>query len=248
MPPHRPSRPLESGRGPDLPGHPGAGPDDPVELDLDLVVPILRGVSHVYSAYVAALAGVVLVVIAPDATARACSVLYGVSLVALFGLSGLLHRWRGDRRWEPTLRRLDHCSIFVFIASCITVLAVEVLSGPTQTVVLALAWAGAIAGVSLSLVWIDAPRGVASASYLLVSWAAVVGVPQMVDRLPVAPLVLIGLGALLYTAGALVYAFRRPDPWPEVFGFHEVFHALTIVAATVHFAALAGWVLGGAAG
>jgi hemolysin III len=223
---------------------PTHGPDE--GRPLEMLVPLLRGVSHVYSAYVAAVAGLVLIVIAPDATARWCSLLYGVALVALFGVSGLLHRWKWDLRWQPTLRRLDHSTIFLFIAACTTVLAVQVLSGPTQTLVLVLGWAGAIGGVTLSLAWIDAPRGVASGTYVLVSLAAAIGVPQMVERLDLAPLLLIFTGAVLYTAGAVVYATKRPDPWPEVFGFHEVFHALVIVGAALHFAALAGWVLGGA--
>lgn len=209
----------------------------------ELLVPVLRGVSHVYSAYVAAAAGVVLVLVATDATARWCSVLYAVALIALFGISGLFHRWKWDPRWQPVLRRLDHCTIFVFIASCVTVLAVEVLTGPTQVVVLALAWGGALAGVALSLAWIDAPRSVAAGSYVLVSWAAAIGLPQMIDRLSPAPLILMGVGGFLYMVGAVVYATQRPDPWPRVFGFHEIFHALVIAGATVHFVALAGWIL-----
>jgi len=212
-------------------------------LDLDALVPILRGVSHVHSTYVAAVAGVVLVVLAPDATARWCSVGYALALVALFGVSGLLHRWRWDPRWQPTLRRLDHSTIFVFIGVCITVLAVQVLSGPTRVVALALGWSGVLAGVTLSVAWIDAPRWLSTGVYVLVSLAAVVGLPQMLDRLSVAPLVLVAVGGLLYMVGAVVFATKRPDPWPRVFGFHEVFHALVIAAVAVHFVAFAGWIL-----
>jgi hemolysin III len=210
---------------------------------LEVLVPILRGVSHVHSTYVAAIAGVVLIVVAPDATARACAAAYALAMVALFGISGLLHRWRGDARWTPTLRRLDHSTIFVFIGVCLTLLAVQVLSGPTQVVVLVLGWVGVVAGVVLSVAWIDAPRWLSTGAYVLVSLAAVIGLPQMIERLSVAPLVLLAVGGLLYTVGAVVFAIKLPDPWPRVFGFHEVFHALVIAAAALHFVAIAGWIL-----
>lgn len=189
------------------------------------------------------MAGLVLVLVAPDAAARWCAVGYALALVTLFGISGLLHRWRWDPRWQPVLRRLDHSTIFVFIGVCITVLAVQVLSGPTQVVVLALGWVGVIAGVALSVAWIDAPRWLATSTYVLVSFAAAIGLPQMVERLGAVPLVLVAIGGVLYTVGAVNFAIRLPDPWPRVFGFHEVFHALVIAAAAVHFVAFAGWIL-----
>ncbi|MEV4420598.1 hemolysin III family protein [Patulibacter sp. NPDC049589] len=212
-------------------------------IPLEDLVPILRGVSHVHSTYVAAVAGLVLIVIAPDATARWCSAGYALALVALFGVSGLLHRWRWDPRWQPTLRRLDHSTIFLFIGVCITVLAIQVLSGPTQVVVLVLGWIGAIAGITLSVAWIDAPRWLATSTYVLVSLAAAIGLPQMLARLSIAPLVLVAVGGALYAVGAVVFATRLPDPCPRVFGFHEVFHAIVIAAAAIHFVALAGWIL-----
>jgi hemolysin III len=203
---------------------PTAPPD--AERPLEAVVPILRGVSHVHSTYVAAVAGLVLVVLAPDATARWCSAGYALALVALFGVSGLLHRWRWDLRWQPLLRRLDHSTIFVFIGVCITVLAVQVL-----------------AGVVLSIAWIDAPRWLSTTTYVVVSLAAAIGLPQMLDRLSAAPMILVAVGGVLFTIGAVVFAIKLPDPWPRVFGFHEVFHALVVAAAAVHFVAFAGWIL-----
>lgn len=220
-------------------------PTDPpdAERPLEAVVPILRGVSHVHSTYVAAVAGLVLVVLAPDATARWCSAGYALALVALFGVSGLLHRWRWDLRWQPLLRRLDHSTIFVFIGVCITVLTVQVLSGATAVVVLGLGWSGVIAGVVLSFAWIDAPRWLSTTTYVVVSLAAAIGLPQMLERLSAAPMILVAVGGVLFTIGAVVFAIKLPDPWPRVFGFHEVFHALVIAAAAVHFVAFAGWIL-----
>jgi hemolysin III len=206
-------------------------------------VPRLRGVLHAYSAWVAAVAAVVLVLLAPDARARAAAAVYGVGLCALFAVSGLYHRWRWNPRWRPLLRRLDHSTIFVFIAASVTPVASLVLDGTLRVVVLCVVWGAAIAGVTMSVAWITAPRVLVAASYLAVGWAGVAGLPQLLDRLPAAPLLLLLAGGLLYSAGAAVYAAQRPDPWPRTFGFHEVFHALVVAAAIAHFVAMAGWVV-----
>jgi hemolysin III len=104
-------------------------------------------------------------------------------------------------------------------------------------------WSGALVGISMSFAWIDAPRWLCAACYVALGWAAVLAVPQMVSALPLLPVALFALGGVLYTAGAVVFAAGRPNPWPGVFGFHEVFHAFTILGALAHFAAMAGWVL-----
>jgi hemolysin III len=108
-------------------------------------------------------------------------------------------------------------------------------------------WCSAVGGVVLSVAWITAPRGLVAASYVAVGSVAVAALPRVVERLPAAPIVLLGLGALLYCVGACVYAFERPDPWPSTFGFHEIFHSLVILAAASHFAAMAGWIIPNAA-
>ena len=122
-------------------------------------------------------------------------------------------------------------------------MALLVLSGPVQVIVLASVWAGALAGVALSVAWITAPRALFACCYFALGWVSIVAVPQMAKRLGVAPLLLFAAGGVLYTVGACVYAFRRPNPWPRTFGFHEVFHALVIAAAAAHFVAMAGWVI-----
>jgi hemolysin III len=206
-------------------------------------VPRLRGLLHAYAAWVAAVAAVVLVLLAPDGQARAAAAVYGVGLCALFAVSGLYHRWRWNPRWRPLLRRLDHSTIFVFIAASVTPVASLVLDGTLRVVVLSVVWGAALAGVTMSVAWITAPRVLVAASYLAVGWAGVAGLPQLLDRLPAAPLLLLLAGGLLYSVGAAVYAAQRPDPWPRTFGFHEVFHALVIAAAIAHFVAMAGWVV-----
>ena len=209
----------------------------------DELIPRMRGVTHAWALWFAAIACVVLALYAPTALARAAALVYGIGLCALFAASGLYHRWRWNPRWRPLLRRIDHSTIFVFIAASYTPVALLVLSGPVQVVVLASAWVGALAGVTLSVAWIGAPRALVAACYLALGWVAIVAIPQLATKLGVAPFVLFVLGGLLYTVGAVIYATRRPNPWPRTFGFHEIFHALVIAAATVHFVAMAGWVI-----
>lgn len=175
--------------------------------------------------------------------ARLALAVYGAGLVALFGCSALYHRWPVSAPLKPLLRRIDHSAIFVFIAATYTPIAVLVLNGMLAWVLLVLAWAGAAAGVTFSLGWITARRGVIVACYLALGWAALLAVPQMVSALTPTPLLLIVGGGLLYTIGALVYAVRWPNPWPRTFGFHEVFHALVIAAAAVQYVAIVGWVV-----
>ena len=211
------------------------------------VIPRLRGLLHAHAACVAVAASIVLVALAPSGAARAASVIYGAGMVALFSTSALYHRWRGNPRYKPWLRRLDHATIFVFIAASYTPVALLVLDGTSQAVVLVSVWAGAAAGVAMSLAWIDAPRWLQASCYLALGWVAILAFPQMTERVGVAPFVLFAVGGALYSIGACVYALQRPDLWPRTFGFHEVFHALVIAAALVHFIAMAGWVVPSAA-
>jgi len=207
------------------------------------VIPRLRGLLHAHAAWVAAVAAIVLIALAPTAGARVAALVYGIGLIALFTVSALYHRWPGDPRWKPWLRRMDHSTIFIFIAASYTPVGLLVLDGTVQIVVLVSVWAGALAGIVMSVAWISAPRWLQALTYLLVGWVAVLALPQLADRAGIAPLVLLAVGGGLYSLGALVYALRRPDFWPRTYGFHEVFHTLVIAAAVVHFVAMAGWVV-----
>ena len=209
----------------------------------ELLVPRLRGVSHAAAFYVSLVAAVVVVVLAPTGRASVAVAIYGVGLVALFGASALYHRWRGPARFKPLLRRIDHSTIFVFIAASYTPIALVVLHGSLAWVVLALAWLGAVAGVAFSMGWIEAPRAVVAGSYLALGWVAVIAIPQLVAALRLTPLLLVVGGGVLYSAGAIVYARQRPDPWPGTFGFHEVFHALVIIATAAYYVVVVGWML-----
>lgn len=209
----------------------------------DELRPRLRGVMHAYAFWFALAAGIALVAVAHGARARTGAAVYALGLCGLFAGSAVYHRWRWDPRWRPLLRRVDHSTIFVFIAASYTPIALLVLKGGLATAVLIAVWAGALGGIIFSLAWITAPRVLVAATYLAMGWVAVAVTPQLVAHAGIAPTVLIGVGGLLYTVGATVYALKRPNPWPATFGFHEVFHTLVTTAAVVHFVAIAGWVV-----
>jgi hemolysin III len=210
----------------------------PLEFAREEVVPRLRGLLHAWAFWFALAAAGILVIVAYDGRARVAAIIYGAGLCALFGASATYHRWRGNPRWKPVLRRVDHSTIFVFIAASYTPIALLVLDGPLQTIVLTSVWAGALAGVVMSVAWIDAPRVLVSLCYVAVGWVAIVAMPQLFEHRGVAVPVLLLVGGLLYSLGAAAYATKRPNPWPRTFGFHEVFHTLVIAAALVHFIAI----------
>jgi hemolysin III len=212
----------------------------------DLTKPRLRGVWHQWAFYVSLVLGAALVVAAPGGQPRLAAAVYAVSVAALFGTSALYHRitWASQaaRRW---MRRLDHSMIFFLIAGTYTPFALLVLHGDLATVILVVVWAGALAGVLMKLVWIDAPKALVAILYLALGWVAVAAFPSMIGELGITGAALVGVGGLLYTAGALVYAFQRPNPAPTVFGYHEVFHALVILAAALQYAVIAFYVIPG---
>ena len=201
--------------------------------------PLLRGVSHEIAAGVALAGLVALVLLASGPRARVGALVYGASLVALFSVSALYHRANWSPRAYLWMRRLDHSAIFLLIAGTFTPLCL-LLGDPRAHAMLAVVWAGAGLGVLRALVWPRAPRMVATALYLLLGWAALPLVPAMYRALGAGSIALLAAGGLLYSVGAVIYATRRPDPFPRVFGYHEVFHALVIAAAGLHYAVAAG--------
>jgi hemolysin III len=215
------------------------------EATLDkLVKPRLRGVFHQWAFFVALIAGAVLVVAAPTGRATFATLVYAAGLTALFGVSAVYHRvnWTspGARRW---MRRLDHSMIFFMIAGTYTPFALLVLEGSLATAILIAVWGGALAGVILNLAWVEAPKWVTAVVYLTLGWVAVVAFPDLISELGWVAALLLGAGGLLYSLGAIVYALKRPDPVPSVFGYHEVFHVLVIAAAALQYAVVAFYVL-----
>jgi hemolysin III len=213
---------------------------------LRLNKPRLRGVWHQWAFFVSVAIGAALVIAAPSGQPRLAAAIYALTVTALFGTSALYHRvtWPSvaARRW---MRRLDHSMIFCLIAGTYTPFALLVLDGDLATVILIVVWAGALAGVLMKLVWIDAPKALVAVTYVMLGWVAVAAFPTMIERLGVTASTLVAVGGLLYTLGALVYAFQRPDPAPSVFGYHEVFHALLILAAALQYAVIAFYVIPG---
>ncbi len=209
-----------------------------------LVKPKLRGVSHEWAFFISLGFGVALIVLAKTPKATFAVAIYAVSLSALFGTSALYHRvnWTRPnvRLW---MRRLDHSMIFFLIAGTYTPFALLVLDGPLADAILAVVWIGAIAGAIVEMVWIDHPKWVAAIIYLAIGWVAVVAFPELWSEMGVAGTMLVAVGGLLYTAGAVVYATQRPNPSPAIFGYHEVFHLLVIAAAVAHFSAIAFFAL-----
>jgi hemolysin III len=202
-------------------------------------VPTLRGVFHQYAFFVALVCGVVLVVLADSIVERLAVWVYAVALAAMFGASALYHRfpWRSATA-RLRARRVDHATIFVFIAASYTPFTLLAFGGAVRPIVLGSVWAGAALGVVLELRWIHAPRWVSAVAYLAVGWIGIVVLPELFPALGVAVAVLLVVGAGLYTIGAAAYAAAWPDPFPRTFGFHEIFHLLVIAAAATQFVAL----------
>ncbi len=208
------------------------------------VKPRLRGVSHEWAFFISLVLGAALIIAAKTPQATLAVAIYAVSLSALLGTSALYHRvnWKRPdvRRW---MRRLDHSMIFFLIAGTYTPFALLVLNGPLADAILVVVWIGAIAGAVVEMIWIEHPKWVAALIYMSLGWVAVAAFPQLWVDMGVTGTLLVAAGGLLYTAGAVVYATQRPNPSPRVFGYHEIFHALVILAAAAHFAAIAFFAL-----
>jgi hemolysin III len=201
--------------------------------------PRLRGVFHLWAFFVAVVAGVVLVVLADGALPRFAAWIYVMALAAMFGASALYHRYpfksAARRVWA---RRLDHSTIFLFIAGTYTPFALLAFDGMISWIVLAMVWSGAVLGLVLNFVWLDAPRWVSALAYLMVGWVGMITIPQMFSGVGVPGSVLVIIGGALYTLGALTYSLHWPNPFPGTFGFHEIFHLLVVAAAATQFVAV----------
>jgi hemolysin III len=228
MPPDRLVRPATS---PGIPTQAAAQPEARVK-------PRLRGVLHQYAFFVSLASGTLLVLLAATTRASVAAATYAASTSALFGVSALYHRVTWTTPARHRMRRLDHSMIFLLIAGTYTPVGLLVLQGTLATVVLAVVWGGAMAGIVVELAWTRAPRWLGGTVYLALGWVAVAAMPQLFARLGMAGGLLLITGGLAYSAGAAVYALRRPDPAPAVFGYHEVFHLLVITGVAAHFLAI----------
>ena len=200
--------------------------------------PVLRGVFHEVAAAGALAAWVLLVAAAPAGVAKGAAAVYGGTLFVLFATSALYHRPNWPPRARMVMRRLDHAAIYLLIAGTYTPFCL-LIGGGTGRAMLAVAWGGATLGVLQSVLWIRAPKAVSAAIYLALGWVVLPVVPALLRALGPGALALLAAGGLAYTMGAVVYATRRPDPFPRVLGYHEIFHALVVVAAALQLAVVA---------
>lgn len=200
------------------------------------VKPLLRGISHQVMVVVASAAATAIVVAYRDTRAVIPALIYGLSLVAMFGASALYHRTNPPPRVEKWLERMDHAAIFLFISGTYTPFCY--LLGEWGQTLLVIAWGSTVLGVARALFWIDAPRWVSVAQYLIAGWTILPFIGDLWRAAGPTAVALLAAGGLMYSLGAVVFARGRPNPYPRVFGFHEIFHAFVVAAAICHFIAV----------
>ena len=206
--------------------------------------PLLRGWLHLGCFFLAVPVAVAIVSSATSATARVAAVIYVVGVVALFGVSGSYHRARWSPVWRSRMQSLDHMTIFVMIAGSYTPICLLVLEGWLSVAMLAVAWTGAAVGGILAWTRSRRVNGVRFGLYIALGWAAVVAAPQLVGNLTGAQLALIAVGGVLFTVGAIFLASNWPDPFPRVFGYHEIWHVLVVAAVACQMVAIVSVIQG----
>lgn len=226
--------PRPPARGPHAADAVGAAVQDAVAA----VKPHLRGWLHAGTFPIAVAAGIVLVALAPTTAGRVSATVYTVTAALLFGTSALYHRGTWSPRVQLLLKRLDHSNIFLIIAGSYTPFAALLLPPGRARTLLFVVWAGAIGGVLFRVFWVGAPRWLYTPVYIALGWVAVIYLPDFLRAGGPALLTLVVVGGALYTVGGVVYALKKPNPSPRWFGFHEVFHACTVAAFTVHYIAV----------
>jgi hemolysin III len=218
--------PADDGR-PDLP---------PAALAVvEAVTPLLRGWLHLVCFFLSLPAGLLVIISAGSSRARAAAVVYAIGLTALFGVSAAYHRGQWSATTRPRMKRVDHATIFVMIAGSYTPLCLLTLGGGAGAAVLLVVWLAGVTGVVLALTGVAEKRVVGLVTYIGFGWGMVVMLPTLVHRLTAADLVLLLVGGLLYTVGCIFMGTRWPDPYPTVFGYHEVWHVMVVAAAACHY-------------
>jgi hemolysin III len=210
-------------------------PDNQFRDAVATIQPKLRGWLHAATFPIAVAAGVALVTFAPTTRAKVTAGIFALTAALLFGVSALYHRGHWSQRGRTVLRRLDHASIFLIIAGTYTPFTILLLDSQDARILLTLVWAGALLGVVFRVLWVGAPRWLYLPVYVALGWAAVFWLPTLAARGGAAVFVLIVSGGLLYSAGAVVYGLKWPDPSPRWFGFHEIFHACTLAGFAAHY-------------
>src|SRR5262245_47612913 len=205
--------------------------------------PRLRGVLHQVAFFIAIAVGILLVIYAEGARPTTAAAIFAGSVVMMLGASALYHRVTWSLRMRPWMRRLDHAGIYLLIAGTYPPVGLLPLRGTTRDVVLGVVWCGAAAAIVFKFAWVRAPKWLSAVFGIALGWVGVAAMPQVERYAGPAAVVLLAAGGVAYTAGAVVYARRRPDPVPTVFGYHELFHALTLVAVACQYVAIAFFVV-----
>ena len=200
--------------------------------------------SHLYAFFLAVVLGIVLGFDASNPRQRLAAAIFAGTVTTMFGASALYNRVTWSPRWRPWMRRLDHSMMYLSIAGMYTPFGLLVLSGAWSWLVLGVVWGGAAGAIALKFAWTDAPKWVAAALGASLGWVGVVALPLVLARIGPGGLALLLTSGVFYTAGGIVYALRRPDPSPAVFGYHEIFHALVILGVACQYALVAFFVLG----
>jgi hemolysin III len=205
--------------------------------------PRFRGLSHELAFFVSLPLGAVLVLETDTTTGRIAAIAYATAVAFMFGASGFYHRITWSRPARLRMARVDHAGVYGLIAGSYTPIGLLVLHGNWRLIVLSIVWGGAAAAILLKVCWVAAPKRLAAAIGIALGWVGVVVLPRVASNIGLTGCLLLLGGGLLFTAGGLVYAFRRPDPVPAVFGYHELFHALTLVAVSCQYVAIAFFIV-----
>ena len=209
-----------------------------MRMKFEEVKPKLRGWLHAGTAPLTLAAGIVLVALSPTTAGRVGAVVFMVTSVLLFTVSGIYHRGSWSPKVWAFLRRFDHANIFLLIAGSYTPFTLLLLEGSSRVVLLSVVWTVAVLGMLFRIFWTEAPRWLYVPIYIAMGWAAVFFINDFIDSISTAPAVLVATGGVLYTLGGIVYGLKKPNPLPGWFGFHEVFHSLTIAAFVTHYVAV----------
>jgi hemolysin III len=208
-----------------------------------LAKPVLRGVLHQFAFLVSLVVGTLLIVGSDGARRQTAAAVFAGSVAACFGASALYHRVTWTPRRRLWMRRVDHAGVYLLIAGTYTPVGLLVLDGTWRLVVLATVYAGTGVAVVLKFAWAEAPKWLAALVGIALGWVGVIVLPQLTVRLDPAAVALLGAGGIAYTIGAIIYARGQPDPFPGMFGYHELFHALTVVAVACQYVAIAFFVI-----
>jgi hemolysin III len=205
--------------------------------------PRLRGIFHLYAFFVSLALGSLLIAFAPSSKTLVAAAIFAAAVAVMFGASALHHRVTWQPRGYRWSRRIDHAGVYLAIAGTYTPFGLLALSGAWRIVILAIVWGGASIAIVLKFVWVEAPKWLAAAIAIALGWVAVVVFPQLIDRVGWGGTSLVLAGGLFYTIGGVVYALRRPNPRPAVFGYHEVFHILVVAAVALQYSVVAFWLV-----